>query len=250
VSRRLRAMERDVDMRFVENVSGRLMLTAQGERAVEAARSMREHTDDLMRDLVGRDPEVRGLIRVGLLEIFVRDYADAFASFSLAHPQVQLELLSQGARLHSLNQRDADVVLRATRSPHETLVGRPLFTVRYAPFAHPDMVQEEFKPDELRWIGWHEEMRAVATEQWLHEHAGVDQIAVRVTSTSSMVDLARASLGACILPVKSGERAGLTRLDEPLDGFDSQIWMLTHRDLASSARVRAFMKHLGDYFSR
>lgn len=248
VSRRLRALERSIDVRFVENISGRLVLTSAGERAVEAAKAMREHSDDLLRDIVGRDAEVRGVLRVGLLEIFIRDHADAFASFSRRHPEVRLELLSQGARLHSLTQRDADVVLRATRAPRDTLVGRPLLTLQFAPFIREDLAPEIFLPSQLRWIAWHEDLRASMSEGWLQEHACLEGVAARVTSTTSMIELALAGLGACILPIRSGNLAGLHQLSEPLEGFASQVWMLTHRDLVKSARVRALMQHLGEHF--
>lgn len=248
VSRRIRALEESIDVRFVENVSGRLVLTSAGERAVAAAEAMRGHSDSMLREVIGKDAEIRGVIRIGLLGAFIHYHADAFASFSSTHPDVELELLEQGARLHNLTQRDADVVLRATRTPQDTLIGRPLLTMTYAPFIRPDLAPEKFDPKELSWIAWHEMLNASESDAWLREHARHEHIVARVTSTMAMIDLASAGMGACIIPVIHGHAAGLQQLTEPLETFTTRIWMLTHRDLAGHARIRALMEHLTTYF--
>ena len=59
--------------------------------------------------------------------------------------------------------------------------------------------------------------------------------------------MAEAGGGACILPMVYAERSEmLVRLSEVLDGFDTDMWLLTHRDLRRNARVRAFFEHCYD----
>jgi len=249
VSRRIRALEKTVGTKVVENVAGRLVLTAAGEAAAETARQMRVHAEELERRIAGRDQQLRGELRVGLLEVAVRFHAEAFASFAHVHPEIRLELLVQGSSTHRLTQREADVVLRVTKRPPETLVGRPVLDLEYAAFAaSPLSSGADFDPRDHRWVGWHESLHATVTEDWLASAAGLDRVVARVTTTPSMLDLALAGVGACVVPTLYGHAVGLRQLSPALDGFRSQLWLLTHRDLSRSAKVRAFMRHLGAYF--
>lgn len=247
VSRRLRHLEKDLGAKVVENVSGKLVLTQIGMKAVETADTMRVHSDTFMREVMGHDTEIHGTIKIGLLEIFVREYAQLFSQFTQRYPNITLEFLVQGAQLHRLTQRDADIVLRATQQPHDTLVGRRLFTVHYAPFVHPEVYQGP-DPKAYRWIAWHDSLRATQTERWIQDNAGANSIVARVTTNASMLDLASAQMGACVLPIRSGQFAGLKQIAPQLKGFDTQIWMLTHRDLMSNARVRTLMQYMSAHF--
>ncbi|MEM9865377.1 MAG: LysR family transcriptional regulator, partial [Myxococcota bacterium] len=90
VSRRLRTLEGEIGAKVVENVGGRLTLTESGERAVAAARAMRHASDDLLRDVAGKDDELAGPVRIGLLEMFVRYHASAFVELSRSYPNLEL----------------------------------------------------------------------------------------------------------------------------------------------------------------
>jgi DNA-binding transcriptional LysR family regulator len=246
VSRRLRALEQSLGARLVENIAGRLTLTDAGRRAAQAAARMRSHTDELVRTIRGKDSRVEGTVRLGLLEVFVRYHGDAFRAFREAHPRVVLHFLVDGARRHRLTRREADVVLRATRTPPDTLVGRRLMNLAYAPFAAPSHADRGWT--NLPWIAWESALNATQTEGWIQAQGGT--VCARVTTTASMLDLASAGLGACVVPVIYGRSSGLTQLCDPLPGFDVPLWILTHRDLADSAPISTLTRFMGDHFSR
>jgi len=209
---------------------------------------MAAESDALLRELAGKDGELEGPLRVAVLDLQLYAHIDLFARFRELHPGVELEVLSASNATHSLVKREADVAIRNTLQPRATLVGRRLMRMEYAVFAHRELACAP--RDGWPWLGWHASVRARLTDQWMEEHLSEHQHVMRVDSAWSMLELARLGVGAAILPVPyASTHQDLVRITEPLDGFHTDLWALTHRDLASNARVRAFMDLIYDGFT-
>lgn len=246
VSRRLRMLEADLDSKVVENVSGRLVLTTYGEQAVKAAEAMEVESDNLQRGVKGKESLLSGVLRVALLNAFVLFHADLLEGFKTRYPQITLELVSGTIRVHSLTRREADIAMRVTRQPDETLVGRRAFHTDYAVYAHPAIANTPPSHwDDLPWIGWDPLANARMIDAWMEKHVSAEQIRFRVDNFAAQFIMAEAGGGACILPTAYAERSDkLVRLSDVLDGFGTDIWLLTHRDLRRNARVQAFFDHM------
>ena len=245
VSRRIRALEADLDRQLVENVSGRLVLTSFGEQAVQAAAAMAAESDRLQRALQGKESSLSGVLRVALLDVLVFFHQDLLQSFSARYPHITLELVSGTSRVHSLTRREADIAIRVSKQPDDTLVGMRALQTGYAVYAHHSIA--ESPPDrwaDLPWIGWDPAANARTIDAWMGKHVPPEQIRFRVNSAIAQFTMAESGCGACILPVAYADlRHELVRLSEDLDGFDTSIWLLTHRDLKRNGRVQAFMEH-------
>ncbi|MGJ3245885.1 MAG: LysR family transcriptional regulator [Elainellaceae cyanobacterium] len=245
VSRRIRALETDLSSKLVENVSGRLVLTANGEHAVHAAEVMVEESDNLQRVIKGAENVLSGVLRVAILDALVFFHQDLLLSFSARYPHITLELVSGTSRVHSLTRREADVAIRVSKQPDDTLVGMRALHTEYAIYAHRSVADRP--PDNwaaLPWIGWDAASNARMIDAWMGKNVPIEQIRFRVDSAIAQFTLAEAGGGACILPVVYADLSGqLVRLSEVLDGFDTDIWLLTHRDLKRNGRVQAFLEH-------
>jgi DNA-binding transcriptional LysR family regulator len=70
-------------------------------------------------------------------------------------------------------------------------------------------------------------------------------IAARVNTFVAARDLVAADMGIAVLPCFLADRDDrLIRLAPPQDELETSIWVLTPRNLAKSARVRALSDHL------
>ena len=243
VSRRIRALESDLDSKLVENVSGRLVLTSYGERAVQAAETMEVESDNLQRQVKGEENALSGVLRVALLDLFVLFHTDLLNAFQVRHPKVTLELVSNTIRVHSLTRREADVAIRVTKQPDDTLVGMRALHIKYAVYAHRAIAKPAHW-GELPWIGWDSAANARMIDAWMEKHVPSEQVRFRVDSPAAQFSLAEAQGGACILPVAYADLSDrLVRLSDDLKGFETDVWLLTHRDLKHNARVKAFLDH-------
>lgn len=246
VSRRIRALEADLGQKLVENVGGRLMLTTCGEQAVQAAVAMAAESDQLQRFIQGKESALSGVLRVALLDILVFFHQDLFHSFSAQYPHIALELVSGTSRVHSLTQREADVAIRVSKKPDDTLVGMRAFQTEYAVYAHHTIAKNPPRIwADLPWIGWDPAVNARIIDAWMERHVPPENVRFRVNSAIAQFLLAEGGCGACILPAAYGDTSNdLVRLSKNLDGFGTSVWLLTHRDLKRNGRVQAFL----DYF--
>ncbi len=246
VSRRLRALEAALDAPLVENIRGRLSLTAQGEEAARAAEAMAAESDSLQRALKGRDAALSGTLRVAMLDVFADFHMDLLEAFKAAHPQVVLELLCSSSRTHSLTRREAEVAVRVARRPEETLVGRRVMRLDYAVYASEALVARGGRDwRALPWIGYDLSAEARVTEDWMKREGVLGKVRLRADSPAAIFRATEAGAGAAALSLPYAERCrGLVRLSAPLPGFATEVWLLTHRDLRRNARVRAFLDHM------
>lgn len=246
VSRRIRALEAALGLRIVENIGGRLVLTAYGEQAIQAAEAMEAESDNLQRAALGGDNALSGVLRVALLSIFVLFHADLLSKFEVAYPRITLEMAAGTSRVHSLARRETDVAIRVARQPDDALVGMKALHVEYAVYAHSAIADiSSGRWETLPWIGWDPSVNARVIDAWMEKHVPANQVRCRVDTLVSQYLMAEAGCGACILPMVYAELSNkLVRLSDALDGFDTDIWLLTHRDLRRNRRVQAFLEHV------
>lgn len=245
VSRRIRTLEADLGSKLVENISGRLVLTSDGEKAVQTAEVMAVESHKLQRVIQGGESLLSGVLRVALLDAHLFFHQDLLQSFALQYPHITLELVAGTSRVHSLTRREADVAIRVSQQPDDTLVGMRALHTEYAIYAHRSVADKP--PDnwsDLPWIGWDVALNARKIDAWMEKHVPIEQVRFRVDSALAQFTLVEAEGGACILPVVYADLSDrLVRLSEILDGFDTDIWLLTHRDLKRNGRVQAFLEH-------
>ncbi|TNE47317.1 MAG: LysR family transcriptional regulator [Deltaproteobacteria bacterium] len=250
VSRRIRELEKELGVRLIQNVSGRLVLTEAGIKVVLASEAMEVESDTLLRQLSGQEEELSGVIRVGLLMFMLEQHKQWFATFMQRYPKVNLELLVDSSRLHSLNRREADVVIRASNAPQETLIGRKVLDIDYAIYAHKDLVEEQPDWRKLPWVGLDPSVQAKMTDAWMESNIPSHRVRARVDSLMGLFTMTRLGTGACILPkVYANLFPELVPMSGTLEGFDYSLWVLTHRDLHRNARVRLLMEHLYECFA-
>ncbi len=245
VSRRLRSLETDLGSTVIENVSGRLVLTSYGEQAARTAEAMEAESENLPRSVKDSEKLLSGVLRIALLDLVVFFHADLINAFTVRYPQIALELVSGTTRMHSLTRREADVAIRIAKQPDETLVGMRAVHSKYAVYAHTSIANQSYASlGELPWIGWDAAVNARVTDAWMERHIPTRQVRYRVNSPIAQFLMTEAGSGACILPIVYAERSDkLVKISDVLSGFDTDLWLLTHRDLRRNARVQAFFDH-------
>jgi DNA-binding transcriptional LysR family regulator len=240
--RRLGALEQALGVRLFERSRLGYAPTAAGEEMIGLAGRMAQDIVDFERTVAGRDVKPAGELRVTTNDTFLAYFlGPALASFAQAYPQIRLDIIVGNAPLN-LSRRDADVAIRASRDPPETLVGRRIGPVSWAPYA-PAGAEDE---GALGWIGFGEAIAGVPAARWLAANVAERRVIARVDSILGVARLAAAGVGAGVLPCFIGDQtSGLRRFGERLPDLGDAIWLLTHADLKNSARVRAFMDHVG-----
>ncbi|HEY1941516.1 MAG TPA: LysR family transcriptional regulator [Roseiarcus sp.] len=245
IFRRLAAVEAAVGARLFERSRAGYQPTSAGEEMIALATTMAESIAEFERHVAGRDVSPTGQLRVTTVDtIAVALLPPVLARFRKETPGVQLDVIVAAQTLN-LSRRDADVAIRATNEPPESLVGRRICTMRWAVYALARLV-EEFGPQLAAagpWLGFGEGHAPPRARRWLEETVGPGRQACRIDSVLGMAEAAVAGVGAALLPCFLGDvRPELVRAGPLLAELDVDLWILTHADLRHSARVRAFME--------
>ena len=209
---------------------------------------MGESIVEFERRIAGRDIKPTGLLRLTALEgMGMTILPPILARFREASPGIHVEVILSVVDL-SLSRRDADVAVRATNDPGETLVGRKICPLRWGIYCSPEIARQwgEDVVANAPWVGFGENFGPQRARRWYEKNIDPRRQICRVNSMPAMAEIAAAGLGAVILPCFiGGARSDLVRIGAPLTELDVGLWLLTHADLRHSARVRAFMDFAG-----
>ncbi|MGA2041805.1 MAG: LysR family transcriptional regulator [Roseiarcus sp.] len=248
IFRRLAAIEKTLGARLFERSRAGYQPTAAGEEMVALAAVMADSVVDFERRAAGRDVKPSGELRVTTADwIAIHLLAPVFARFRKLDPGVHLDVILASQQLN-LARRDADVAIRATNDPPQTLVGRRIGAICWAVYAAPKLGLEFGSKllTEAPWIGFGEGLGAPSGRRWIDRNIGRRRQGIRVNSLVSIAEMIAAGAGAGVLPCFVGDiRADLTRVGEPIRELDVDLWVLTHPDMRHAARVRAFTNHVG-----
>ncbi|MFQ5565293.1 MAG: LysR family transcriptional regulator [Paracoccaceae bacterium] len=249
VSRRLAAMEARLGTSLFEKGPRGHALSAAGSDILETAEHVEEEITGIGRRVYGHDGRLSGSIRITCTDVMANHYlVDRLARFAAAHPEIELSLNCSLQHL-SLTRREADVAVRVTSQPPETLVGRRLARVAIGVYAAPAYLKEAGRPAEAcDWIGWQDE---AYNRMIIAAHFPGTAIRHRADDMLAIVAMARAGLGLVILPCYVGDPdPQLTRVvAEPVDEGIMDLWVLSHPDLRRAARVRAVTAFIAECVS-
>ncbi|MEH6810160.1 MAG: LysR family transcriptional regulator [Hyphomonas oceanitis] len=243
VSRRIHTLEKDLGTPLVERSATGYVLTEAGENLRTSATRIERELLSFEAASTGQSDAPSGELRVtAIANMASTVLMPLFAGFSAAYPGIDLhiEVTNDSVRLA---ERDADIALRQTNTPGETLIGTRLTTVSSAVYASTEYCAalEAGKVAE-KWIGvdcceYHRTWTRQARPQADHSFC--------VDDTSLTIAAIRGGLGVGYLPCFMGDSdPHLVRFHEPEKHHDLGLWLLYHRDLRNTRRVTLFRQYM------
>jgi DNA-binding transcriptional LysR family regulator len=141
--------------------------------------------------------------------------------------------------------------LRTARPEHHNLVVRRAGWWKCALYAAKSYAAaHDLKPgirdlSNLDIIKWTEELAHLRGGPWFAKHAPDAIVALQANSRRIQYGACKAGLGLAILPCLSADHdPDLIRLLPPEQVFVAELYLVTHRDLVRTARVRAVVDFL------
>lgn len=247
-SRRLKRCERDLGTLLFDRTPQGLRPTVAGRALLRDAEEIEGRILLLQGRVSGYSRRLKGPLTVTTMPMLLQASAGVFAGFCQAFPKIELSLDTSDS-LRSLHRREAEVALRLSPGPPEGLIGRRVGRPCFAVFAHPSVVARIGAQAPLAafpWLGLlGPEARWFAS--WLAEHAPGATVHAQVTPDSSAIAaLVQAAVGVCLMPTWQGEAMNLVQIGPSQASQNTAVWLLTHPDLRSNARVRAFLDFMAD----
>ena len=248
VSRRLAAMETRMGVRLFDHIDNRYALTPAGDEILDTVQHVEETLAGVERRVAGKDLSVQGELRMTCTDVLANRYlAPHLAQFVQLHPGINLSVVCTDQHLN-LNRREADVAIRVTSQPPDTLVGRRMVKVAMAIYGGSGLTlvgEDRLDCESLDWVGWQDD---TYNRMLVHSHYPKARIRHRVDDLLAMSAMVRSGMGAAILPCYAADSdPGLRRLiSTPITEGVMDLWVLSHPDVRRAARVRVFTAFIAD----
>ncbi|WP_020400452.1 LysR family transcriptional regulator [Kordiimonas gwangyangensis] len=247
VSRRIEALEGALGARLFDRLPDGYRLTRAGEELLPIALKTDECLHTFGRSVAGRDDMLCGQLRLTLPDPMLATgyFGDILIAFMRQYPDIHLRI-DDSLQVFDLAKREADVAIRFTAAPPPHLIGRKLGTLHQAVYGARDYVAQHRPHDadsDARWIAWGE---PDGCPEWIKE-TPFPHLKQLGHFNSPQIQLAMIKQGGGIgyIPCLMGDcQKDLVRLSEPAPTLD--VWLLSHSDTRSSARMRVFRQFIGD----
>jgi DNA-binding transcriptional LysR family regulator len=244
VIRRIRSLEEQLGTPLFDRIGHNYSITPAGQVAFDAAEQMETQSVGVERMVLGQVAGLSGTIRVTAPDPLIKSFIlPGLSLFSERYPEILVDL-SPSMRSYDLGSREADVAFRVTTSPPEDLVGSKIVNLMMAVYvpAGSNMVAADI-----------EKVIVMSTQDdylpdWATRYCPRARPGLVTDSPPLELEAIKQGFGAGRLPCGMGDGdPGLERVpDIPLEE-GSQLWMLTHVDVRSNARIRVFRDFMLEY---
>ncbi|EIC28854.1 MULTISPECIES: LysR family transcriptional regulator [Methylomicrobium] len=238
VSRRVAQLENQLGKALFDRTAKGWVITPVGEKIVALAEVMANQANAIYRKVESDSEDISGLIKVTVSDVCAKRFVlPVIRDFKRDYPDVDFELIAAEEVLN-LAGREADIAIHALIEPPPNVVGKRICRLAYYVYGHPTLwlnLSPETPPC-ITWIG-----DGVSLPYWIKKNFPKLKRAYRTNSSVAMFEMCREGLGLALLPCSLADEADeLIRIPVEYTESGSDIWVLSHVDLRTTARVRVF----------
>jgi DNA-binding transcriptional LysR family regulator len=253
VHRRIAELERQLGRALFERRVDGYRLTRLGDELRPIAERVETGIVDFVRHVAASDTHLVGTIRVTCPETagYRMMKSPLLETFHARFPDLRVELLMVD-RILDLAKGEADIAFRTVAPQDDALVARKIAEVQWAVFASRSYIQRRGSPRKPSELNDHDVIQfdgAIADHtaaRWMKTIAPRARITAHCTSVPALVLAVTSGAGVSPLPVIAAQHeTDLVRLFDPIPELRLPFWLLIHRDLRRTPRVRAFCDFVG-----
>ncbi|WP_045320270.1 LysR family transcriptional regulator [Limimaricola cinnabarinus] len=256
LGRQVEALEAELGVALFERSGRGLRLTPSGHELLEHARLMGEGARALSLAAWGQTEALEGEVAISA--------SDAYASYLLppilkrlhaAEPRIRIEIVVSND-LSDLSRREADIAVRNVRPTEPDLIARKVRDAMARLYATPAYLDRLGRPglaagynaaDFIEIDANNSLMRLLNTQGFSLDQANFPY---RCRNFTVMWEMVRKGMGVGILDDRIGDAD--ETVERAVPGFEPiafPIWLVAHRDIARSRRLRVVFDALADGFS-
>ncbi|USG60378.1 LysR family transcriptional regulator [Sneathiella marina] len=257
VGRQIAELEARLETRLFERASHGYLLTTAGQqiraRIEETALGFR----DIESQIRGMDKSLSGLIRFSATEGFGSYWLTPnISKFQKFYPNIRFELILDISVL-DLRKREADMALRLANPRSSDLIGRRVGKAGFGLYGAKSYLESRGYPqsiDDLKdhdFIGWQQNRGDIALTRALSKMVAEENIKFQCNTVAAQIEAVQNGMGLFLAPhylVPKDESVVRLLSDQINQNID--LWLLTHRDLIGTSRIRVFLNFLYEQFQK
>ncbi len=257
LSRQVAALEAALGATLFERIGKRLVLTGAGLSLVEHARAMSTAAEAMTLAAAGTSQEIQGRVTISATDV-VSAYLlpSLVARIREKAPQITLVIVASDT-ISDLRRREADIAIRHVRPTEPELIAKLMGDMTAHFYAAESWIARNGMPESVAELCAAEVLGFEPVVQF-SEHLRAAGISIsadrfRIVSASSIVlwEMVRQGVGICMMLQEIAElMPGVIRLLPELQGTPVPVWLVSHRELQTSQRVRLVFDALAKELSR
>ncbi|PCI34023.1 MAG: LysR family transcriptional regulator [Alphaproteobacteria bacterium] len=251
VSRRIAALETELNVRLFDKSPRGYKLTDAGLRLLPHAEQMEARSNRLYQEISGKDARLSGTVRLAAPEgLSAHIIAHNMAQFRALHPDIELELMAESRRT-SLSKREADIAITLARPDAGRVIAWKLCDYRLRLYGsqdyldrHPDISSLEDLTDH-DFISYIDDLIQLPELRFLDQIIKDPHVVFRSTNVLAQYNAALDGLGLSVVHCFMADQDDRLIPVLPKQIFiDREYWLVVHEDLRHVARVDAVCRFL------
>ena len=257
LSRQVNALEEQLGVTLFERAGKGLVLTTTGQDLVVHVRAMGDAAQMISLVASGRSQEVQGLVRITASDsVAVHILPPILERLREKAPAIDVEIVASN-EIRDLLRREADIAIRHVRPTQPDVFAKLVRETTGHLYGSPEFLDTHGRPESMAdlarypCIGTESPERMKPYLDAYDYDIPLENFRFRSGSTVAGWNLVRQGLG---LGFMSRDVAGLfDDVEEVLPGiarpFPIPVWLVTHRELKTSALIRTVFDHLSEEFT-
>ncbi len=257
VGRQVAALEEELGVALFERIGNALELTTAGLDLVEHVRAMGDAATRVSLAATGQSLSIDGTVCITASELIAAHILPPIvAGLRRTHPGIEIEIVASNAA-RDLRRREADIAIRNFKPDQPELFARKIADRDARLYASPDYLASIGDPKTPADLSRAEFFAFDRTNLMID---GLRAFGVEVTSRNFPIvtenhlvqwALAKEGAGICIVMDEVGDAEPRVRRVLPdLPPFPVPIWLVTHRELRTSRRIRVVFDLLAEGLAR
>lgn len=253
VGRHVAELESQLGVVLFERTGRGLLASDTALRLADSARQMESGALQLSRKVSLAQSRITGTVRITASQpVACHLLPPILARMRRALPDVQVELVVSNS-VSNLLRREADIALRMVQPDRSTLIARRIGKVTLGAYAHRDYLHRHGTPLQPADLLRHDLIGHDRNETILRGFAamgflvGPEHFALRTDDLMAYREAVRAGIGIGFLADYVGrDDSAVVPLLPMLRIEPIPVWLLVHREIRTSPRIRAVFDYLAD----
>lgn len=245
LGRQVAALEQEFDVALFQRVGRGIELTPAGMSLLEHARDMGDAANRLSITATSQSKSVEGSVCISASETYAAMILPSIvAKLRVSDPGIKIEILASDSA-SDLRRREADIAIRNFRPTEPDLVAKKIGEVPARFYATPDYIREIGHPKTPADLGNASfiDINGEGAFSEVLNKLGFDvseqNFPIRTENFLVMWEFVKKGLGIGILDGNIGDAEPLVQRVLPdLDPLMYPIWLVAHRELSTSTRIR------------
>ena len=257
LGRQVAALEESLGLAIFERVGRNLVLTEAGQRLVADLREMGAAAERVTLSAAAQSQSVEGVVRITTADIYAGHVLPPLLEkIRREAPAITVQVLAVG-QISDLLRREADIAIRHVRPDQDGLIARRCKDTAAYIYGTPALIEKLGRPQTGTELARHDFVGAlennddfIAEMQKRGVPLGPDNF--RLATQSGMTAWEWVRKGMCLgamVEAVAHQTPEVEIVVPSIEPIPVPVWLVTHRELHTSRRIRLVFDMLVEHFS-